>query len=407
MSWLSALAKLLKAFGKPKPDPPPVVSPPERTTRAIAVIVSPAIVGARVDFDGPVSASGVTNADGYGPVTIEVPGRYTVTVAADGYQTYVGPYDLSAGSPDLQVTLTPTTVRPKVLAGQFVIRSPYAPYGPRPGQADNLAFMAEIDVIWRESPGAAERIMRDYKALGGNHVMTGPVWANGYHRDYPDTNWLTDQDGFVRMWRWLTSEVAVSFVVAPDNAPYYDDRSRTFNWTEMNRLTDFYRTVQAKGVVFDRVVSQWEQFQRKAEARKLFMWMRGLFPNAERIWHNPPGHLSPGDGSEEERPTWESAAAAGIHTHYLQAHPPGTTGIDRAPIEQMKYDLWDMRRRMTGKGSPWGGPILAEDGQPIRTVYCEGTAYAIYNAGADPAIGRAWRDAALSVEGITVSLDGL
>lgn len=294
--------------------------------------------------------------------------------------------------------------------GQFVIRSPFAPFGPRPDTADNLAFMAEIDVVWERNPDQAQRILDDYLALGGNHVMTGPAWANGYNGDYPKTDWLSNPAKFVKMWKWLSAQVQISYVVAPDNGPYYNDHARTFDWAAMDRLAGFFRSVSGD-VEFPKVVSQWEQFQFRAEARKLFQWMRDLFPNAERIWHNPPGHLSPGDGSEEERATWESAAQAGIHTHYMQAHQindwTGKNRDGRTTKEQMQYDLADMVRRMRGVNSPWGGPIMTEHGAPIKTVFNEGTAYAIYNQGFDPSVGAEWCAAALAVDGITECHDGL
>ena len=295
--------------------------------------------------------------------------------------------------------------------GQFVIRAPFAPFGPRPRQADNLAFMAEIDVIRYAVPDEAQRIIDGYLGLGGNHVMTGPAWANGYHWQYPNTDWLSKPAEFVKVWKWLSSQVPfISYVVAPDNGPFYDERTRTFDWREMDRLAGFYRSI-AGDVEFSRVVSQWEQFQFKAEARKLFQWMRELFPKAERIWHNPPGHLSPGDGTEEERATWESAAQAGINAFYMQAHPPtdwqGQNRDGRTTKQQMQYDLADMVRRMRGINSPWGGPILNEFGKPIRVVFNEGTAYSIYNAGVDPGIGAEWCKAALAVEGVTECHDGL
>lgn len=279
------------------------------------------------------------------------------------------------------------------------------------GAIPDRFFLAEIDVLWERSQVEAKRIVREYRALGANHVMTGPVYAHGYHGHYPDTDWLNEPDAFAACLRWLASEgLAVTLVVAPDCAPYYDDRARTFDWAAMARLADFYRRLRSAGIVLTRVCSQWEQWQRRDEAARLFEWMRELFPEAQRYWHSPPGHLSPGAGDEEERGTWESACAHGIHGLLLQADPPSSPDPNkdgRAPIDQMRYDLADMVRRARGINSPWGDPILTERGVPFEIVYAEGCAYSMYWSHTPQSTARAWGQAALQVDGITDTLDGL
>jgi hypothetical protein len=234
--------------------------------------------------------------------------------------------------------------------------------------------------------------------------MFGPPWANGYGGHFPATDWLTRVAKFAECYRWLSSQVAVSLVVGPDNGPFYDDGSRTFDWGQMSRLTSFYdRLTRVEGVQPDRVVSQWEQWQRRSEARRLFDWVRDCFPNARRYWHNPPGHLSPGSGDEEERGTWDSALAAGIHGLYLQADP--YQGDGRTPKEQMVYDLGDMKRRATGDHSPWGKPLLTVEGKPMDVIFAEGTAHPMYWHNAPQTLAAEWGAAALTVVGDT--LDGI
>ena len=60
-------------------------------------------------------------------------------------------------------------------------------------------FMAELDTLWDLSVPAAQRVMDAFKALGGTHIMGGPVYANGYSGAYPATNWLNRVDQVRRL----------------------------------------------------------------------------------------------------------------------------------------------------------------------------------------------------------------
>lgn len=318
-----------------------------------------------------------------------------------------GPVDPPAPTPDPPPP--PPPVPTTGLKGQFVIRTknPFAGTSEFPAAKEGRFFLAELDTLWDRLPEEALRILDEYQALGANHIMGGPAWAHGYSGHYPDTNWLSRPEKLAAYLALLRNRgIAVSFVVGPDNAPYYNDRTLTFDWDKMAELGAWYDALQTThGVVFDRVVSQWEQYQSRAEARRLFQWMKQHFPNAKRFWHNPPGHLSPGTGDEEEAATWKSAREAGIHGLYLQAIPDDD---DRAPgerpaFDQMKYDLWDMVRRFKGPASPWGEPISG-----LTVTFTEGTAHPMYWRGDDQSLARKWAQGALSVEGVEPdSLDGL
>ncbi|MEO8484169.1 MAG: hypothetical protein ABI634_18300 [Acidobacteriota bacterium] len=264
--------------------------------------------------------------------------------------------------------------------------------------------MAEIDTLWQRDQAEAQRVMDRFLAIGGRHVMCGPVWANGYGGHFPATDWLSQPYEFAKFWSWLTNQVDATLVVAPDNAPFYDDNARTFDWGQMSKLTMFYAKVRGLGVIPTRVVSQWEQWQRRDVARRLFEWVTACFPDARRYWHNPPGHLSPGAGDEEERDTWQSALDAGMHGLYLQADPYAG-GDGRSPKAQMVYDLADMQRRARGDHSPWGGPLLTREGQPMDVIFAEGTAHPMYWHGATQALAAEWADAALTV--VTDTIDGI
>lgn len=287
--------------------------------------------------------------------------------------------------------------------GQFMLRTrnPFATvHGGRFADAKpNRFFMAEIDVLWDEQPAEADRILREYVALGGTHLLTGPVWAHGYDGHFPATNWLGRVERFAAFLRWVASHgVFVTLVVGPDNAPYYDDRARTFDRAAIERdLTPFYAALRATGAMPTRVVSQWEQWQDTAESGWLFDWMARVFPTEERVWHNPPNHLGPGPSDMSEAATAAHAVAHGIQAWAYQADPYGG-GDGRTSFQQMQYDLADLVRRSKGYA---GWP------QGFRTYYAEGTAHPMYHHDAPQALAAEWGTGALVVPGLLESWDGI
>ncbi len=141
-------------------------------------------------------------------------------------------------------------------------------------------------------------------------------------------------------------------------------------------------------------------------ARGLRDYLARVFPTKERFWHNPPGHLSPGNSDENEEACWREAAPY-LHGMMLQAGPPSGEGGDgRTPKEQMTYDLWDMQRRFHGIDSPWGPPVLGADGKPLRLYYREGVTYDLYWNATPEAVAQEWGAAAMTVPHVSGALDG-
>jgi hypothetical protein len=280
--------------------------------------------------------------------------------------------------------------------------------------------MAELDTIWREDRALAQRMLDAYVARGANHIVVNTAVAGGYHNQYPAHDWRGQADAFADYLEWLTAHgLAISLWVLPDVEPYYYNREhptrpRTFDWDVIERdLTPIYTHPRVQAVA-KRVVYMWEDYQHSSEMVRGYDYLARVFPDALRYWHNEPGHGSPGLSDENEEMLWRLAAAHGIDGMYLQAWPPSKNPIPGTPvgppIVQLRYDLWDMHRRFHGiDDSPWGvTPILKRrDGTPLDVVWCEGTAFAIYNADYPDTIGDEWARAALGVDGVTDALDGL
>lgn len=290
-------------------------------------------------------------------------------------------------------------------------RNPFAGPDYPSAKADRF-FLAEIDVLWERNPSEATRIVREYRALGGNHVMTGPVRANGYKFHYPDTNWLGRPRQFAECLHWLRREgIAVSLVVMTDIDPWYSEHARQFDRAAIERdFTPFYAELQ-QYVSLPRVISQWEQWQDFDECGWLFDWMARTFPTSERLWHNPPDHLGPGPGgaaSDHEAKCAQHAVDHGIGGWIYQGNPPGAyvrNSDGRTPLEQTCYDLFDLHRKLRNGHAGW--PTKTRNGQPISLRFVEAPATDMYHHGATQALAREVATAVLAVEGITESWDGL
>lgn len=237
-----------------------------------------------------------------------------------------------------------------------------------------------------------------------NEVISGAPWTRGgYDGQYPPTDWRTKLQTIRGLFASINARgMTNTLVLLPDCPPYFDGR----RWDLVAWDYDFGAIISELAPYLSSAQLEWECVTRSADTCDAIRWARRRLPNVPIYWHNPPGHLNPGASDEDEQQCWRNAAAAGIAGLALQASPPGSD-TRLPPIEQMAYDLNDMRRRFIGEpDSPWGPPILGLDGQPLRVYYREGVATSIYHYESDPSIAHVWAQAALSVPGITESGDG-
>lgn len=326
------------------------------------------------------------------------------------------PAPVEAPDQDAHPDVPATPSRPTDLRGQFVIyaRNPWHGDSRYPKALPDRFFMAELDAVWDTLPHEAERILAEYTAMGCNHVTVGAPIDRGYHDHYPDVDWLARPERYAEFLHWLLAHgVEFSLFVLPDTADFLDGTARV-RWDAVeSRLSPFYRRL-AELVEIRRVVSGWEWYTRGADMVQVFAYLTRMFPHAtDRLWHNPVGHLSPCHGTEYQSggmtspEAWRAVAAAGCTGFAYQAWPLNMAIPDtsRSHLDMLAYDLWDMRRRFTGDGSPWGAPITTPAGVPLTVEYMEGTAYAMYWTDTARAIGPAWRQAALAA-GARYVLDG-
>lgn len=299
--------------------------------------------------------------------------------------------------------------------GQLVIRGKY-PYGPKGNPLDvhhladdNPFFLQEIDQVYLRDRPLAAKIMIDAIGRGMNHFAVGPAYAAGYRGQYPDTDWRGNPVGFANFLAWMRAfGVRLTLMAFPDRAPYWLGQDDGWDWSAIDRdLKPLYDQPLVRAAI-SRVCVGWEIWTYIEKMTpgydRLYRW----FPAHPRFWHNGPGHGCPGMSNESEEKCWRVAAEHWITGMLFQGFPLSTSGLDRPPLDQLKYDLDDMRRRFIGRSdSPWGPPVATPDGKPITTEFFEMAAYDQVNNDAPDAIGTTCADAAVSVEGIVDSEDGL
>lgn len=317
---------------------------------------------------------------------------------------------------------------PNELRGQFVLTVPGAPYGPRPGAADNTGFIDEADTV-ADTLGyeAAGRFIAPWVGWA-NHAPIGPPWTpRGYSGQYPQTNWIGRADAYADFLTWMVQRIPVlTLFMLPDAPPYFVN-NEDYNWPLIEQdLTPIFRHPRIQALANAghlRVCSQWETYSTIEKMQPVWAYMQRMFPQVKRFWHNPPGHLSPAQGHEDEQAAWRSAVAGGIDGLLLQGAPIDSNVFtarplpyiidhpeDRTIIERTIYDLWDMERRFVGApGSPWGPAFITTSGVPATVEAAEGTAYYMYweSPRAQDVCGESWRRCVREVPGVANVLDGL
>lgn len=308
------------------------------------------------------------------------------------------------------------------LFGQFCVTAPGAPFGPRPGKADNLIFFAELMTIWERDRAEAQRILDIGKAQGMNHVPWAGIVSNGYGGAYPATNRVGQADQIADYLEWLVANgVEFSFFAFTDQAPYYDSDARRFDWALIRRdFVPIFKHPRIQAIV-RKVIYMWEGYQDSRHMKEGWDILRECFETQERTWHNPPGHPNPGESYEQERPLWtyaitecgctgfsfqgfamdrrEDVAAVVDHVRIEM-----DVDVKRTPLEQNVYDAKDLIRSLLhGYG---GVPTETPDGRPVTFDATELTAHGTWY-GLPPSLSRNVYLTMRAIPGVRHILDAL
>lgn len=289
--------------------------------------------------------------------------------------------------------------------GALCIQGAYA-LGPRPGNPTNVFFLDEMDVV---EDDLAAQILHDYRDVRGyNAAAAGPAYAKGYRGFWPDTDWRqTDPQIYAAHLASRYAGLHIRYFALPDEAPYWLGERDGWDLDAVER--DFGAIFDAIAPIVGDVVIAWEPPPNTPSAvfQAAVAYLHRKFPGKEIYYHNPPGHDGPGRGDEENShgELFRVLGPLGLTGHLLQVTPPHEGGT----VEGLKYDAWDLMRRFQGiDGSPWGGPIYAFDGKPMREEAFEYCAASMTN-GNPPlpeAVAVEWGTQVLTVPNVTCTGDG-
>ena len=272
-------------------------------------------------------------------------------------------------------------------------------------------FMDELEL---RTDAEVDHILDVYcNELGLNQVCLGPGYANQYdHHDRPPIDWTVNSIQPLAD-KLANRGLAITLAALPDIPPYFDGTQWNLQLLEVN-LRPIYESLVRQGLIA-AVRLEWETCVSSAQMCAPVVWLRQFVPIEIPIfYHNPvnPGkHLSPCLSSEPEEWGWRQFLAAGGSGLDMQSNTPYSAPTsERTPLDQMLYDLWDMRRRATGtNGSPWGAPLLTLQGMPMTVRNAEYAAYDLTHNNLPWATAVAYGQAGLTVvgPGDDTALDGI
>jgi len=280
-----------------------------------------------------------------------------------------------------------------------------APYGPRPGQPDN---MASTNAPWIYTPEQRKAIRDGYKARGYTHGPVGPFVDPGYHGQIPGVDirqpGAADQIADLLQEFWDDGICPVVFI-------------QVDGWTlgQMRTLEPVFRSDRWQRLC--RVVCNgFEQQGSKygwsnQDYINWLSWLRDVFPNAKRLLHTVDGIEAPvGNGDDTSKPgmsngqCWSRVTPL-IHGWLHQSSvlfPAGVNGAlgpnhvdpngDGRTDEAHWFDLWDASK-------PWsftsrfrhgtaGWPTTSANGGPLKVYAGEYYSFALWWANASEDFAR-------------------
>lgn len=247
------------------------------------------------------------------------------------------------------------------------------PYGPRPGQADNIIatdYVESFSLTDRERMAVAYLDQRRYK-----HWACGPFLDAGYHGQYPAIDYRPDPDAYPRdvlQPLWNRGAYPVYFALPETDETITNGK---IDWQKVNSwLTPIYRRASWQKTVRS-VVLAWEPndgagglIASNAEWIAALSWLRDVFPNAFRYIHMSSDWDAPAGERDSEIPgftngiAWSNVAPL-IHGWILQTG--GYAGGLHPFLENYRAYVLDLHERFTNrsryldwpKGSAHGADI--------------------------------------------------
>lgn len=279
------------------------------------------------------------------------------------------------------------------------------PFGPRPGQDDNVLFTPTYQVY-----DDAERAqMREaYASRGYDHWAIGPIAhrARLYHDQFPPAPFdsIREPDKYadllVELWR--AGQIPVYFAL-PDTPDFMNHDG--WKWDAVEReLTPVYKSPRWQSLI--RIVAlAWEPDVPAAEWQRAVRWLAEVFPHALRYIHLPADHFAPCRVSElsrnggtipNEAAAWRPIAPL-LHGVLFQFGAMGNRDRDgepRSKKQEFLFALWNNCRHFQNGFEGWPTNSAAGD-RPLDVVAFEYASYWSYWKNIPESLARDWGAAAI------------
>lgn len=205
------------------------------------------------------------------------------------------------------------------------------PFGPRPGDSDNILSMDYYDEVFDD--GIRAEMRARYKAFGWTHAVTGPTVDAGYHGMFPPVSAVPSQEDWDWyldcMEEWWSDGIYPIHFIHPDNWLLED----------MDRLAHLYRQPRAQALLRMIVPTGWEPTKYDWKAaywasiiRKVLEWFDGAAQPPLVYLHTVSDTDAPtGDGDDQGFDIAQCAAIMRMSPNALCDHlrvPRGTTWLE-------------------------------------------------------------------------------
>jgi hypothetical protein len=325
---------------------PPPSTPIHKAIGLVVAFNGTPLVGVKAALDGVSAPFPPTDATGY--AVMDVPISLTasqLTLTVPTFQTYSVHVDLPMENVQLRVGAPRDLARPqdlilpglqslhfdpsgislrdlaKIRGAMWTVRGPWR-FGPRPGSPDNITAMEYIYVYGDPNNASVltneQKAMLDtYLAQGYTHVAFGPINAQSYHGQYPDTD-FTSPDMFEKWLDWLQMfwdhGLAPICFLHPDGGSFEDTVAMYDHLIRGNpRAQRLMRIVVPTG--WEPVKYEWSS----TTWAKFCAWARDLLPNALVLIHTVSDVDAPvgtdANGDDNGRPNGEGWSRVTPHIH--------------------------------------------------------------------------------------------
>lgn len=305
----------------------------------------------------------------------------------------------------------PLTERAKFRGDMWGARAAL-PWGPRPGQPDNIICGDYYECFSAEDRATMRRVWHEHHYT---HVVMGPIVDPGYHGQLPSVDWRANIDVYLDAAQELEDDgFRVVHFIRPDRGV------EGLEWTveDLDReLTPLFSTPKAQKLMAIVVVG-WEPGPRyyydNAWWVQMCEWLARVFPKALRCIHMVSDCDAPTGGDDDRIPGFTNATAWENVAPYLHVFldqvagyfekPDGTIWDRNDPAwpahlaafkEALAARASDFRRRFQQGYAGW--PTFSAWGdQGIQYTYAEGSAFVQYWENWPEGEGRSLGDVAFS-----------